>query len=54
MNMKGVFNMEDKIEVLSKLTCDLDYLREEYNAIHLSGSCPDGDVKFNTLMGWLG
>lgn len=46
--------MEDKIKGLSKLNSDLDYLRNEYDELRLWGSCPDGDVKFNTFMEWLG
>lgn len=46
--------MEDKIKALNKLNCDLDYLRDEYETIRLWGSCPDGDVKFDKFMEWLG
>lgn len=46
--------MEDKITVLNKLNVDLDYLRDEYEAIKLWGSCPNGDVTFNKFMEWLG
>lgn len=45
--------MEDKIKLISSIDGDLAFLREEYEKTKLWGSCPDGDVKFETVMEWL-
>lgn len=45
--------MKGKIEAIQKINDDCDYLRGEYDLIKLWGSCPDGDVKFDSLIEWL-
>ncbi len=45
--------MQDKIAIISKVKNDLDYLRSQYEPVKLWGSCPDGDVKFESFMEWL-
>lgn len=46
--------MSDKIQNVINTAQELDYLKDEYKNIKLWGSCPDGDVKFNDLMKWIG
>lgn len=46
--------MKDKIEKISKINSDLDYLRGEYKDHALWGSAPDGDVRFDSLIEWMG
>ena len=45
--------MKDKLSKVTEVSKEIDYLRGEYEQIKLWGSCPDGDVTFETLMGWL-
>ena len=45
--------MSDKISKMKKIVTDTDYLKGEYEAVKLWGSCPDGDLKFEKLMEWL-
>lgn len=48
--------MENKEYIFNKITRisnDVEYLREEYEQVKLWGSCPDGDVKFGKIASWL-
>ena len=45
--------MKDKITKMETLSNEITYLRDEYSQIKLWGSCPDGDVTFETIMEWL-
>ena len=45
--------MKDKITKMETLSNEIAYLRDEYSQIKLWGSCPDGDVTFETIMEWL-
>lgn len=45
--------MSDKISKIKKIAADTDYLKDEYEKVKMWGCCPDGDVKFESLMGWL-
>ena len=45
--------MNDKISKIKKIAADTDYLKDEYEKVKLWGSCPDGDLKFESLMEWL-
>lgn len=45
--------MSDKISKIKKLASDADYLKEEYEKSKMWGNCPDGDLKFESLMEWL-
>jgi len=45
--------MNDKISKIKKIAADTDYLSDEYEKVKLWGSCPDGDLKFESLMEWL-
>lgn len=53
MALDMTLDVQDKLKKMQKLTQDCDYLRDEYEQVKLWGSCPDGDVKFEKLMGWL-
>ena len=43
-----------KIEKIKDVNNNIEWLRDEYNSITLWGSCPDGDVKFEAFIEWLG
>jgi len=45
--------MDDKISKMKKIVNDTDYLRDEYEKVKMWGHCPDGDLKFESLMEWL-
>lgn len=45
--------MKKTLESISKLGSDINYLKEEYEKVKMWGSCPDGDLEFETLATWL-
>ena len=45
--------MIDKINKISKINDDLNYLRDEYKLVQMSGCVPDGELRFEKLMEWL-
>lgn len=45
--------MQDKIGTIGSLNSDLKYLSDEYEAVKMWGVCPDGDVRFVSIMEWL-
>tara|TARA_R110000744_G_scaffold228613_1_gene346627 strand:- start:263 stop:475 length:213 start_codon:yes stop_codon:yes gene_type:complete len=45
--------MIDKINKISKINDDLNYLRGEYKLVQMSGSVPDFELRFEKLMEWL-
>ena len=42
-----------KIDKISKINDDLNYLRDEYKLVQMSGCAPDGELRFEKLMEWL-
>ena len=44
----------DKIALINQISNDVNYLEGEYENKKLWGSRPDGDVKFSSMMEWLG
>tara|TARA_R110000764_G_scaffold154316_1_gene242229 strand:+ start:348 stop:560 length:213 start_codon:yes stop_codon:yes gene_type:complete len=45
--------LADKINKISKINDDLNYLKDEYKLVQMSGCVPDGEVRFEKLMEWL-
>ena len=45
--------MIDKINKISKINDDLNYLRGEYKLVQMSGCVPDFELRFEKLMEWL-
>ena len=45
--------MIDKINKISKINDDLNYLRDEYKLVQMSGCAPDGELRFEKLIEWL-
>ena len=42
------------IDLIKQINNSIEYLNGEYESKKLWGSRPDGDVKFGSLMEWLG
>ena len=45
--------LADKINKISKINDDLNYLKDEYKLVQMSGCAPDGELRFEKLMEWL-
>jgi hypothetical protein len=45
--------MQKKIENIVKVNNDLTWLKDEYEAVSLRGSCPNGDVLFEAFLEWV-
>lgn len=43
----------DKINLIKRISDDVEYLKVEYDCVKIWGSNPNGDVGFNKLMAWL-
>ena len=41
------------IDLIKRISGNIEYLKDEYESKKLWGSRHDGDVKFNSLMEWL-
>jgi len=42
--------MKAKLKNISRVSNDLEYLKEEYEKVKMWGDCPDGDLRFEPLM----
>jgi hypothetical protein len=45
--------LSEKVSEISKIDSDIAYLKDEYEENKLWGSCPDGDVRFESMLEWL-
>lgn len=45
--------MKEKIDNIVKVNSDLTWLKDEYEEVKLWGSCPNGDVPFESFLEWV-